>query len=513
MSRAVERRALSCEEIVKDCLDRIHEKNGKLNALVAVFEEDALRSAREADAARSRAERKSAIDGLPVSVKENIDLTGRPATLGIVARKDRIASRDAGIVRALRRAGAVIVGQGNVPQLLLSHETRNPLHGFTLNAFSDAHAPGGSSGGEATAVASGMVPLAIGTDIGGSIRVPAHFSGITGFKPSLDRWSNLGSNGALTGQEVIRSQLGPMARTVSDLVLAFGALDARSMSADDPMVPPLPFVALPEDEIVKLRIGVFVNDGFLPPSHAVERGVGEAASSLRKLGFEVATFEPPNVPDAVRLYFSLMSADGGETAWGQLEGTAVEPTLLPLKRTASLPASVRHGLARAMSLAGEKRTALLLDAVGARTVAEVWKLTYEARAARLKFLAAMQEQRVDVLLCPAHATPAIPHTLSGDFVAAASYSMLFNLFQFPAGVVPVTTVRADDIGPARAASTGGRRDRFDKKAKRIDDASLGLPVGVQVVSRPFMDAAVLGVMGALEQAIVHHPDRPRVPVT
>ncbi|MFO0553992.1 MAG: amidase [Polyangiaceae bacterium] len=500
------RREISSEELVRAHLDRIITLDGKIRAFVDLLRGTALADARRVDEARARGDALGPLAGLPVSVKENLDFEGRAVTLGIVARKNRISSRDATIIRTLRRTGAVIVGRTNVPQLLLSHETRNPLFGATINPWSQGHAPGGSSGGEAASLVAGMSVLGIGTDIGGSIRVPAHFSGIAGFKPSLDRWSNRGSNGALIGQEGIRSQSGPMARSVEDLILFFEAMDPRWMAEDDPLVSPAAPRSVRDVDVRGLRVGVYVDDGLVHPSIAVGRAIFEAKAALERAGLQTTTFSPPAMRDAMALYFGLMSADGGETAFGQLEGSAIEPTLAPLKRIGSLPAPIKSALARGLRGAGEERAAWFLGVIGGRSVASLWALTKRARDYRLRFLEAMRAQGVDLLLCPAHATPAVPHGESAQFQLAGSPSMLFNLMQFPAGVVPVTLVRDDEaMRPA-----GG--DRFDRTARKVDEKSAGLPVGVQLAGAPFDDERVLGAMLALERALgPNHPVTPRHP--
>jgi fatty acid amide hydrolase len=148
----------------------------------------------------------------------------------------------------------------------------------------------------------------------------------------------------------------------------------------------------------------------------------------------------------------------------------------------------------------------VLANVGAKSVAELWQTTLAARTYRLDVMEAMRQAQVDVLLCPAHATPAVPHTLSAQFALAGSYSMLFNLLQFPAGVVPVTTVRASE-----AERLGSPQDRFDRIARQVDKKSAGLPVGVQLAATPFHDEKALAVMLALEAALEKNPEKPRVP--
>ena len=381
-----------------------------------------------------------------------------------------VATEDAAIVAALRKAGAVILGRTNVPQILMFHETRNPIFGQTANPWSLAHTSGGSSGGESSALAAGMSPLGVGTDIGGSIRVPAHFAGIAGLKPTLDRWSNKGSNTALVGQEVVRSQLGPMARTARDLALVMSALDPREMSDADPRVPPLPPPDAAAVDVTRLRVGVHLDDGFVPPSTAVARAVREAADALQSRGVTVVDFTPPGLPGAVYDWFAAITSDGAATALSWIGDDPIDPSLALMRVLERVPAALRRGAAAAVRLAGEPNIAGFLEAVGEKRVSELWALTARMRAARADILARMASERIDLVLCPVHATPALPHGHSRDFALAGSHGMLWNAMQFPAGVVPVTRVRADEAVRARPEG------RLEKKAAEVDRQSVGLPM-------------------------------------
>lgn len=504
----LEKREVSAEEVVRAHVDRAITIESRVNAFVESLRGEALLRARAIDAARGRGEPVGPLAGLPISIKESLDMAGHASTLGIEHRRRLRAAEDAVVVQAVKQAGGVPVGRTNVPQLLLSHETRNPVFGVTKNPFSLAHAPGGSSGGEGAALAAGLSALGVGTDIGGSIRVPAAWCGIAGLKPTLDRWSNRGSNGALVGQEVIRSQVGPMARTARDVALFFRALDPRFMAERDPLVCP----ASPERRVGLPRIGFFDDDGVVSPSAGVRRAVAEARAALSARGYEVVPFRVPEMEKAVALYFGLMSSDGGVTAQGLVGSSAIEPSLAPLLRTAQLPNAARLLLVQGLRATGEGRIASILSNLSEKRVSEVWRLTKAARDLRLAVLAAMRDVRVDVLLAPPHATPALPHEKSAQFLLAGSYSMVWNLLQFPAGVVPVSTVRGDET--TRRAE---RPDQVEKVAIEVDRASAGLPLGVQLVGRPFEDETVLEVMTALEDelgpssALRGRPVTPRMP--
>jgi fatty acid amide hydrolase len=255
-----------------------------------------------------------------------------------------------------------------------------------------------------------------------------------------------------------------------------------------------------------LRFGFYTSDGLIPSSAAVARAVTEAAAALRSRGAEVVAFSVPGVEDAIYSYFAAVSADGGRTALGQLEGGPVDDSLESLRTRVALPAPLRRAAAEVAGLAGEHRIRRLLEVMGEKSVAEYWRLTAALRDARVLILAAMRAAGVDLLLCPPHATAALPHGLSRDFVLAGSPSMLWNMAQFPAGVVPVTRVRPSETRRDRP------RDRLEKRAAEVDRQSAGLPVGVQVVGRPWEEDRVLAAMIAIEEVASQGPEFPKTPV-
>jgi fatty acid amide hydrolase len=318
-----------------------------------------------------------------------------------------------------------------------------------------------------------------------------------------------GAANVLNGQEAVRAQAGPMARTVSDLALVFEALDPHRMAHADPRVPPVPWDVPSREDVGKLRVGVYTDDGVLAPSHAVIRAVERAAEVLRGRGCEVVPFVPSSVTDILYAYLGVMSADGGARVAAAIAGDE-DPVMKPLLRLGRTPAPARRALAAALGAAGEERTAGMLRAIGGRSSSDYWDLTSRLRAARFALMDAMESARIDVIVCPPYATPALPHGLSKNFSLASSYSILWNVMQLPGGVVPVTRVRPAEA--RREAGTAKGADRLEKQAAKVDAASAGLPVGVQVVARPWQDARVLAVMAAIEQEVVRDEDFPRTPV-
>jgi fatty acid amide hydrolase len=220
----------------------------------------------------------------------------------------------------------------------------------------------------------------------------------------------------------------------------------------------------------------------------------------------VKPFDPPNVRATLAAYLGALSADGGAAIVASLAGGEVDPSLEPLRRMASVPGAGRRLVARGARAFGQENIALMLDAMGAKSAAELWELTDRLRAFRAALVDAMGREDVDVLLCPPYATPALPHGESKNFTLASSYSILFNAAQMPAGVVPVTRVReGEDV---RVAG----RDALEKQAARVDAASAGLPVGVQVVGRAWRDHEVLAVMRAIESEVASDEGYPATPV-
>ncbi|MDP3277874.1 MAG: amidase family protein [Deltaproteobacteria bacterium] len=494
--------SLTSEALVQAMIDRADRFEPMVASLTERFIEGSLERAREADQARARGESWGPLHGLPITIKESIEIAGSACTLGLPSRVNTFATRDAAIVQALREAGAIVIARTNVSQLMLSFECRNPVFGQCQNPRKLTHAPGGSSGGEAAAIAYGASMLGVGTDIGGSIRLPAHFSGVAGFKPTQDRWPNLGLATSLPGQEGIRSQCGPLARTVADLTLAFRALDPMRLNALDSRVGPLPWRDPAEISLDKMRIGVIHTDGIIDPSPALSRALHRAGEALVASGCELVDFAIPEPRETLREYFATLSADGAETARRALGDAPIDVTLKGLLFASKIPAHLRKTLVRAAKMAGQDLTALVLDGLGERSVHDLWKLVAKLRKRRAVIEDMMQTQRISALIMPPFATPAVPHTFGAQFAQAASYTMFWNLTHFPAGVLPVTTVVESDL--TRPPS----RDVVVRRAIAVDQASVGLPVGVQVIAPAWHDERVLALMSAIENYTRNDPGRP-----
>ena len=499
--------SLTSVELVEALHARADETEPRVGAFAHQFRKAALADAAKADAARRAGGELGPLHGLPVTIKENVDTEGVPSTIGMRARRGAVAAADAVVVQLLREAGAIVLGKTNVPQTLLSPmETTNALYGTTHNPWKHGHGPGGSSGGEGAAIAAGSSLWGVGTDIGGSIRVPASFCGVCGLKPTWQRWSNLGSNSVLAGQEFVLSQIGPMARTVDDLILLMRALDGGRHAALDPLAPPVPFAEPGSVDPTTLRVGFYEDDGFFTPAASVRRAVREAAELFEAAGCEVVRFEPPNVEELLYLYFRGLTADGSATLFEALEGEPFIPPLKTLGRIARMPQQARKGVAKAMGLMGEGRVAKMLEALGEKRVKDLWVLN--ARRTELKRAEARAWERagVDVVLAPTYVTPAAPMGMSHDFTLGFLNLARYSLLDRPAGSVPVTRVRPDETKRTVL------EDRLDKRAAQIEAESHGMPVGVQVVGKPWAEAELLAAMRLLQTKARAREDYPVTPV-
>ncbi len=509
IARLVAGGTISAREAVDAHIDRIEVVDERLNAVVARRFDDARAEASAIDAARARGESLGPLAGVPMTVKEQFDVKGLATTFGLPKRRDALAEADGPLVSRLRGAGAIVLGKTNVAELLFYQEGDNPLFGRTNNPWDLERTSGGGSGGEGAIIAAGGSPLGFAADIGGSIRTPAHFCGIQGLRPTSGRLTNLDSPPELffPGMEAVVLDPGPMARTVADLELAMRVLAAPGLERIDPRIAPVPW---PDHEAVSiegLRIGVFEDDGYWPASPALRRAVREAAEILTRRGAIIEPFADPDPEAATRFYFSFLTADGLRWERRHLRGNPVDPRIKMLMRISHVPAALHRPIASLLgSVGGQRRLANGFRWSARRSACRYWRLLEERTEWRRRFLAAMDEQRLDAIVCPPHAVPAMRHGGTRFLYDTPSYLMRFNVLGMPAGAVAATRVRADE-----ETDRPKTRDVTDREARRTEEGSAGLPVGVQVAARHWREDVVLAVMAALEQEFSKRPDYPSRP--
>lgn len=298
---------VSCREAVDDCLARIEAVNARVNAITGIFAEEAREAAAKADQLLADGAQVGPLHGVPFTVKENIDLKGHATTQGVQALQDLIAPEDAPIVAQLRAAGAIPVASTNLPDFGLRWYTESMLHGATVNPWDPARTPGGSSGGAAAALATGMGPLALGNDLGGSLRYPAQCCGIASIRPSLGRIARASAN--LPAEHPFSFQLmyveGPMARKVEDLRAALKV--TSGYDSRDPWWVPAPFGPdMPEENI---RVALTVNPGDMGVDPQVAEGVRRAGECLSRAGYIVEEAEPPLVAEAADFWRGLVFSE------------------------------------------------------------------------------------------------------------------------------------------------------------------------------------------------------------
>ena len=471
IAAAVADRRVRAVDVLNRHVARHRETHAALNALVQTRHAAAAEEASRVEVAALP------LAGVPVSVKECFPVRGLLTTLGIARRAGCRDESDAWLVERLRAAGAVIVGKGNVPQAMYLHETDNPVWGRTIHPRSLGRGPGGSSGGDAALVAAGVVPLAVGTDLAGSIRQPAHACGIAGIVP---RSTLLGEGGAFDTMphlRAVRPRAGFLARSSSDLERALQAVCPEVLQTARRGRP--------------LRIGWWDDAGPLEPSPAVRRGVSEAVARLQSQGVETERLDGAIAREAAFLQLAILSADGGADIRRLFAGERPIPQIARLLALARLPRLTRPGIAAVARVLGRDVEVEALSATGPRSDAAVGHLLQarERLAAKVSALAS----RCDAFLCPVSAVPALRHGTAATLVVAAAPCLLANLLDLAAGSVPVTQVRPDE-----EAGRGASRDPVVRAAIDTDAESRGLPVGVQVIGLDGGEATVLEVMRLIE---------------
>ena len=304
LGTAIRDRTVSSREVVEAHLDRMEKVNADVNAVTVTLADEALSDADEADAAIARDEPTGPFQGVPMTVKETIDLAGSPTTHGVVAMADAVPPLDAPAVANLRAAGAIPIARTNAPDVGLRWDTDNALRGRTQNPWNPTRTPGGSSGGEAAALATGMTPLGVGSDLGGSLRWPSACCGTAALRPTLGRIPTATSleprDAPLTMQ--LMSVQGPMARRVLDLRIALEIMSRPSTR--DPWYAPIPFAGPPLAN--PIRVAFATDPGGRGVDAAVAAGVRAAADVLADAGYTVEEVELPVVSEAAELWFTLV---------------------------------------------------------------------------------------------------------------------------------------------------------------------------------------------------------------
>src|SRR5487761_389051 len=274
LARAIKTKKVSSLEVVRAHLEHIHTVNPRLNAVVFATAESALKQARAADRRNTRKNQLGPLHGVPFTAKDIFDTAGLPATAGLRMLRTNIPDHDATVIARMRAAGAILIGKTLCPPGGVGGDRWNSLHGGTRNPYDTARSPGASSSGEAAIIAAGGSPIGLGSDSGGSIRMPAHYCGIAALKPTSGLVPSTGGYGLVGGLTDPRSQVGPMARFVADLILTLPVLVGPD--GFDSGVVPVP-LSRHTPQLKGLRVAWYADDGIAKPTQAISAAVRAAA--------------------------------------------------------------------------------------------------------------------------------------------------------------------------------------------------------------------------------------------
>jgi Asp-tRNA(Asn)/Glu-tRNA(Gln) amidotransferase A subunit family amidase len=448
LAELIRNREVSPVEVLQAYLDRIDLHNPKLNAIVTIAP-DAMERARDAETAVSRGDALGPLHGVPVTIKDTIETAGLRTTSGSAMRADFIPQRDAPAVARLKAAGAIVLGKTNAAEMAMDYTADNPVFGHTNNPHNPSLTPGGSSGGEGAAIASCMSPGGIGSDLAGSIRIPAHFCGIAGLKPTVGRVPGAGQFPPSTGPYSLGATIGPMARSVSDLHLLFAVLagiETAPRAAAEPL----------ENQyasVVGCRVACYSDDGVSPVSEETKSAVETAARALANAGLAVEEMRPPGVEFGHDLWLKLFS----------------RASVMQLRNVYAGHEEKGGEFVRwRLATADDTPLPSLDDYISS------WLERDRLRAVLVGWM-----EETPLIIAPVGAVPAYQHgthkVTVGDRRMSAfrafSYSQTFNVFDLPVVVVPA----------GRSAE--------------------GLPIGVQIIGRPFAEETVLAAAAIVEEVL------------
>lgn len=458
LAPAIRNRVVSSREVVSACLERMAKVNPALNAVVVDLGRQALLEADAADAAVARGDAPGALHGVPITIKINVDQTGQATSNGVVAFKDVIADTDSPVVANLRRAGAICVGRTNTPAFSHRWFTDNDLHGRTLNPWSAAHTPGGSSGGASAAVAAGIGPIGHGNDLAGSVRYPAYCTGVAGLRPSLGRvpaFNPTAKAERSPGVQMMSVQ-GPLARRVADLRLALAAMAQRDVR--DPWWVPAPLEGEPPARPIRVAMATDPSGSGVHPD--VARAMQDAARYLGDAGYVIEEVALPG--------FSEIAED-----WHIMARAEAVVFSLPAVHEYG-DNGIRKAFAWHLEALPPPDTAAYMQALARRTGRiRQWSLFME---------------RYPLVLCPNSLQP--PFRQGMDTESEEAFAEIV-LAQAPSFVVPVLGL------PSTAVPTGL--------------GSGGLPTGVQIIGRRFREDMTLDAAQVIEaRAPMTTPIDPRL---
>lgn len=477
LQRKIAKGQLSAMEVTRAYCHRAALAHQIVNCCLDIFINEALERADKLDQEYARNGVVGPLHGIPISLKDQVDLVDRDSTLGYVSMAEKPKTKNALIADQLLEAGAVFYVKTAVPSSLMASETYSNLNGYTRNALHLDFSAGGSSGGEGSLIAAGASPCGLGTDIGGSIRIPSCFQGLYALKPANGRLSYMNMSNSCSGQECVVSTVGPMARNFEDVKYVFRVLVNMEAWKWDPKVLAIPWRDVPRKKFV---IGMWHFCPDLKPLPPVKRTLEEAKKALEKAGHEVVDIEIPMLSRALAAAAKIYVADAGKEAFGECSKT------------------------------GESLIKAVVDCVpwdlfDAPLDANAWwDLCNEVNEIKRDFYAHWQKTAsltssgnpIDAIVCPIWPVPALPKY--GP--STENYTSPFNLLDCACTVVPAGKV--DKVKDTKEAYVSPRNDAEQKVYDLYDpEVYHNWPVCLQVVARKSEEGQSLAVAEALDKAV------------
>lgn len=391
---------------------------------------------------------KGPLAGIPISLKDSIQVGGFDNTIGYSRYAGQRAVEDGGLVKLLKKAGAVPFVKTNLPITLLSFESSNDVWGRTLNPHNADYSPGGSTGGESALLACGGSRIGIGSDVAGSVRVPAHWSGCYSIRCSIGRWPKLGVRTSTLGQEGVQSVFSPMSRTLDDLRYFTREMIKMKPWEVDPTCVPLEWRTNIEEEWADkkvLKVGVLRDDGKLAlyrsccpsnlcvgvvtPTPACARAINIVVDSLKAAGHIVRDISPPSPYEGLQIASQLLNADGCSTFSSHFRSFETnDPGASQLWTYMKIPRIFKY--VHYLWIKYIRRDPLWADLLigwNPKTASENWELVARRESYKVKWINWWNTEDVDVILATPNATPALPHKAMHDAVSSCGYTFLFNL--------------------------------------------------------------------------------------
>ncbi|CAD5119227.1 DgyrCDS7859 [Dimorphilus gyrociliatus] len=445
--------------------------------------------------------------GIPVCLKEDIGLKGYTTCFGCAKWLEQPLIEDSVIVKVLKHHGAIPFVRTNLCQMTLTYESSNPIYGETLNAVQNDRSPGGSSSGNGALIGSGGSPIGIGSDMGGSLRLPAHFNGIVALKPSVGRVSSKGCKPLFPGREINPPAYGPQGKDVQSVVSLMKALASNIMYELDETIPPLPFNNDLYESKKNFRIGYFDFNGVFPAVPAVKRAVEHTKNILSNKGYEMVNcsswHEQIQFQVGVELITDHTLIDGCKEMMAALDNEELDASFQQFIGFLRMPKFIQRLIAHMVSLSDQSTGRILAKMINRD--ASVTKLFEHGRIKqeyKEKIRSLWESENLDAIICPPCGVYAPPPKKYMNAVGpATTYASAWNITNYVAGVVPVTTVNEKDEKDLDQYLESNKSNPLAKLTCEGSRGGVGLPVGIQVITPPFREETCLNIMRQIEKGV------------